>query len=1150
MNPNREALLLQLALSKPAAKRAAWLDAECECECDAALRQRLDALLADYDETPEPQTDSLARTDEPTIKLDRAAGPRDETVGQTLGRYKLLERVGEGGCGVVYVAEQTQPVRRRVALKVIKLGMDTREVIARFEAERQALAMMDHPNIARVLDAGTTELGRPYFVMELVRGIPITDYCDQANLDTKARLDLFIKVCQAIQHAHQKGIIHRDIKPSNILVTLHDGVPVPKVIDFGIAKATEGRLTDNTVYTQLHQFIGTPAYMSPEQAEMSGLDIDTRSDIYSLGVLLYELLAGSTPFDARDLMAQGLDVMRRTIREKEPPRPSTRFATLKGEELTTAARRRSADTSKLMHQLKGDLDWIVMKCLEKDRQRRYDTATGLAADLKRYLNNEPVVARPPSAAYKFQKAFRRNKLIFTAGTAVAAALLLGIIASTWQSVRATRAQAGESAQRQKAETNEQLAVAAQSREATLRHQAEQAELAARQRAYASDMNVAKQALAGSNLGRALDLLDRQRPQAGQRDLRGWEWRYLWKQTRSDALFTLCQERAEIFSLASSLHGNWLAMGSFHEGGLAVWDGRTRQELVRLVPEESLIRAAFSPTEALLAFAGSAASDRGALRTTLRVWNAATRQMMVELPLDNRCLGLAWAQDGKTLVTSTLEGQITRWQMPAGTRLASYPTEQFGFSAQSGFAAAPDLSTAVYALPQGRIRAIDLRDGRELWTAVAAKEFITALTFSPDGKTVASAAGYTESDIRLWDAGTGQPTGRLEGHGSWVGALVFWPDGRKLASCSADQTIRTWDLAGQRCIDVLRGHQLEVWRLALWSDHKTLVSGGKDGTVCFWNTAVPHREPPSAALQAEQVISSSFASDGQSIVTLNQQGQVAQWAGAGFQNRSPLLEVGEEAYSACFSEDGRFLAVNWPNGSLQVWDLPQRVLLYRLSHPAGKVTVQKFRAGGKRLITWSESDNLLHEWQLATGVETQSWPAPASFSSIGLSPGGQAGIAIGREGEITLRNLDEESGRTLELDILEGDVGSYSPDGKWFAIASSLGFARVWETVTWQEVATLRGFLKGAHSVGFSADGKRLAVGSGDHEAVKLWDTESWQEVFTLEGEGTGYMGTWLSPDGSTLTWGNQSGVVHVWQAPSWEEIHAAEAKEKAEAKSP
>ena len=437
MNTNREEALFALALEKPADKRGAFLDAI--CEGDAALRARLEALLAAHDAPDELSPAPAAKA---TIKLDLSEPP-DEAVGQTLGRYKLMERLGEGGCGVVYVAEQTQPVRRRVALKVIKLGMDTKAVVARFEAERQALAMMDHPNIAKVLDAGTTDLGRPYFVMELVRGIRITDYCDQNNLTTRERLDLFIKVCQAIQHAHQKGIIHRDIKPSNILVTLHDGVPVPKVIDFGIAKATVGQtLTDKTVYTQLQQFIGTPAYMSPEQAEMSGLDIDTRSDIYSLGVLLYELLAGSTPFDAKELMSLGIDQMRKTIREKEPMRPSTRFATMKGDDLTTTAKRRSADKSKLMYQLKGDLDWIVMKCLEKDRTRRYDTATGLAADLKRHLNNEPVTARPPSAAYKFQKAFRRNKLVFAAGTAIAAALILGMIGTSIGLARAEHQRRG------------------------------------------------------------------------------------------------------------------------------------------------------------------------------------------------------------------------------------------------------------------------------------------------------------------------------------------------------------------------------------------------------------------------------------------------------------------------------------------------------------------------------------------------------------------------------------------------------------------------------------------------------------------------------------------------------------------------------------
>jgi serine/threonine protein kinase len=389
----------------------------------------------------------------------------DEQIGTRIGHYKLLQRIGEGGCGVVYMAEQEEPVRRRVALKVIKLGMDTKNVVARFEAERQALALMDHPNIARVLDAGATEAGRPYFVMELVRGVRITEYCDQNNLDTRQRLGLFIQICQAIQHAHQKGVIHRDIKPSNILVTLHDGVPVPKVIDFGIAKAIEGRLTEQTLFTAYEQVIGTPAYMSPEQAEMSGLDVDTRSDIYSLGVLLYELLTGKTPFDGKELMKSGLDEMRRTLREKEPQRPSNILTTLHGTELKATAEHRHAEPPKLISLLKGDLDWIVMKALEKDRTRRYETANGLALDIQHYLNNEPVMARPPSRRYRFQKLVHRNKTIFAAGAVVAVILIMGLGVSTWLFFQEKEARYQQARLRAKAEQ-------AEKRENELRRQAE------------------------------------------------------------------------------------------------------------------------------------------------------------------------------------------------------------------------------------------------------------------------------------------------------------------------------------------------------------------------------------------------------------------------------------------------------------------------------------------------------------------------------------------------------------------------------------------------------------------------------------------------------------------------------------------------------
>ena len=462
-SPESDETLFADALALPADERVRFLDAA--CKDDAARRQRLDSLLkASESAKGFMESPPLAGQNEATAASLSSFG---ESAGQQIGRYKLLQKIGEGGCGVVYMAEQEEPVRRRVALKVIKLGMDTKAVVARFEAERQALALMDHPNIARVLDAGATETGRPYFVMELVRGLKITDYCDQHQFTTAQRLELFGQVCLAVQHAHQKGIIHRDLKPSNILVTLHDGVPVPKVIDFGIAKATQGRLTDRTLFTAFEQFIGTPAYMSPEQAELSSQDVDTRSDIYSLGVLLYELLTGKPPFDPQTFKQAGIDEIRRFIREVEPPKPSVRLNTLPDADSTTVARLRGTDAPRLAIQLKGDIDWIVMKALDKNRTRRYETAGALADDLLRHLHNEPVIARPPSAGYLLQKLIRRNRLAFTAATVVVASLVAGLGVATWSFIQEKAARTQEAQQRALAEAGEQKAriAAAKSKQA-------------------------------------------------------------------------------------------------------------------------------------------------------------------------------------------------------------------------------------------------------------------------------------------------------------------------------------------------------------------------------------------------------------------------------------------------------------------------------------------------------------------------------------------------------------------------------------------------------------------------------------------------------------------------------------------------------------
>jgi serine/threonine protein kinase/tetratricopeptide (TPR) repeat protein len=418
------------ALELPLAERSAFLDRA--CAGDAEQRARIEALLAGNAAAAE---DFLAQP-----AIIRPEFP-EEKIGDQIGPYILRRRLGEGGCGVVYLAEQTEPVRRHVALKIIKLGMDTREVIARFEAERQALAMMDHPGIARVFDAGATSTGRPFFVMEFVDGLPITRFCDEHRLTTEQRLDLFARVCLAVQHAHQKGIIHRDVKPSNILVAMHDDTPMPKVIDFGIAKATQGRLAQHTLITQLDQMIGTPAYMSPEQVEARDLDIDTRSDVYSLGVLLYELLSGRPPYDPQSLLQAGVAEIRRIIREVDPPRPSTRLATLTDADRATIAQARSAAPVQLSSVLRGDLDWIVMRCLEKDRARRYGTAFELAEDIRRHLRRETVTARPPDPVYRTRKFISRHRVATASAAAIAASLIAGTVVSTVQAQRARRAEA-------------------------------------------------------------------------------------------------------------------------------------------------------------------------------------------------------------------------------------------------------------------------------------------------------------------------------------------------------------------------------------------------------------------------------------------------------------------------------------------------------------------------------------------------------------------------------------------------------------------------------------------------------------------------------------------------------------------------------------
>jgi serine/threonine protein kinase len=536
MNKTRNrvrSIFLHAVENIPPEQWEAYLDEVCADDPD--LRSRVNALLE-----ADQRADSLLDGPEPTdpaepLAFGALAVAPVEGPGSVIGPYKLLEVLGEGGMGVVYMAEQTKPVRRKVALKIIKPGMDTRQVIARFEAERQALALMDHPAIAKVLDAGATEQGRPYFVMELVKGVPITTYCDTVYLTPRERLELFIPVCQAIQHAHQKGIIHRDIKPSNVLIAMVDGKPVPKVIDFGVAKAIDQRLTERTLFTQHGAIVGTFEYMSPEQAELSGLDIDTRSDIYALGVLLYELLAGSTPLEKEKVREAAYSEILRLIQEEEPPKPSTRLSD-SGDRLPSLAAQRRTEPSRLAKQVRGELDWIVMKCLEKDRRRRYETTNALVADLQRYLDHEPVEAGPPSTSYRLRKFARRNRAMLATAVVLATALVAGTAVSTWQAIRATNAE-------------KRTAVA-------LEEARKQSRLAERH-LHAALLRQVREAIDLRHLDQAQEILDTTRTGLDGTDLRDFVWYYLRRLARRE-LVLLPGSELRLFEASLSRDGRTLA----------------------------------------------------------------------------------------------------------------------------------------------------------------------------------------------------------------------------------------------------------------------------------------------------------------------------------------------------------------------------------------------------------------------------------------------------------------------------------------------------------------------------------------------------------------------------------------------------------------
>jgi eukaryotic-like serine/threonine-protein kinase len=1051
-------------------ERKAYLDEA--CSSDTALRQKVEALLKAYaksDNVPDTPIVSSDLTLEDMVSI--------EVPGAVIDRYKLLEKIGEGGFGVVWAAEQKRPVKRRVALKIIKLGMDTKQVVARFEAERQALALMDHPNIAKVLDAGATETGRPYFVMELVRGIPVIEYCDQEKCSIRERLDIFTKICNAIQHAHQKGIIHRDIKPSNILITLHDGVPVPRVIDFGIAKATQQELTEKTIYTQHNQFIGTPAYMSPEQAEMSGLDIDTRSDIYSLGVLLYELLTGTTPFTEEELRKAGYAEMTRIIREQEPPRPSTRLTQL----LTKSASHRKLATRH--SPLATDLDWIVMKCLEKDRTRRYETANGLALDIVRHMSNEPVIARPPTVVYQLQKAWRRNKVVYTAAAGVVIALLLGTGISMWQAWVATGA-------RRDAE-------AASKREYTLRTKAEEGERRQRLMAYASDMKVAQVALEEDNFNMTVQLLSRYVPKPGEEDLRGIEWRYLWQASKGDEIHTFPHETM-VSSISLSADGTRLASAAL-DGKIRLFGVNSHRQL-RVYEggskHETVISVALSPNGNLLA-----ADQQG----TLRVWNADSGAPIFEHKHVRAPVG--FSPDSRSLAGTTETG-LRIWNTTDWTSRSLGEPLVTGYMPSLAFT--PDSSRVVFSPRQkpgpSKLIVYSLT-GNEAVEELAGLEMPCAI--STDGSVVA--AGGWGGEVCVWDLESLSVIKQFVAHNGMVRGVALAADGKTLATGGDDQVIRLWDTKTFKNTRSLKGHLSEIWNLKFSSDGRFLASASKDHSVKLWDwNAQPDTESEYSV--PKDLRCRGFSESGDVLRFYDPK----EWE-PGFEATSTrtdhLLDLSTGQWTHVIRSDSEALAQT----TSMTW-LPSQDK-YLFGKEDGTVVLSDGTTTQSIRVTDHPVEPLLLSPKghyLLLNVLPKNAKPYAMLWNIGTKE------VIGQ--------YPKMSGYPIKKP-------AFSPDERFLAYLGDDFAVKLWQISEKREWATLQGHTWTLEGVEFSPDSRLLASFAWDSDC-RLWDVEKGTEAspHLLQGSPTQVNQVIFSPDGRTVATSSDQPLSKLWSVATGQEL--------------
>jgi WD40 repeat protein/serine/threonine protein kinase/tetratricopeptide (TPR) repeat protein len=1093
MSLNEEAVFAEALEIPDPQERAAYLDRA--CAGNLGLRHNVESLLAAYAagqflEAPAPP---------PAATVDEV--PLRERPGTVIGPYKLLQLIGEGGMGAVFMAEQTQPVRRKVALKIIKPGMDSRQVLARFEAERQVLALMDHPHIAKVFDGGATPDGRPYFVMELVKGRPLTQYCDEHRLTPRQRLELFVSVCQAVQHAHQKGVIHRDLKPSNVLVAPYDGRPVVKVIDFGVAKAAGQRLTERTLFTEFGAVVGTLEYMSPEQAELNNQDIDTRSDIYSLGVLLYELLTGTTPLDRARLRQAAFTEMLRIIREEEPPRPSTRLSASK-EALPSISARRQTEPAKLTKLVRGELDWIVMKALEKDRGRRYETANGLALDLERYLNDEPVLACPPSAGYRLRKVLRRNKRLIVTGAALVLVLLVGSVLSLWQAVRATRSEANAVAGRDAAERARKDAQTAD---------AENRRIVARQ--YVA--NGARLLEQGNRTDALVWFVEALRKDAADAD------RVAMHRRRIAAVAQLCPRPEQLW-----FHPAPVSQALFSPDGRRVltvsgtearlWDLATSQAVL-LTHTAPILHVEFFGPGRLLTYSGVAASSQkvdetGAILPAVageaRVWDAATGQALAP-PLKHDLMHADLGQPLDKPPTLSPDGQ---WLLTI-TGMRFQTVEPRGWRG-------------------GEARVWETATGKPVMGPLKLEGGVQEASFSPDGGGVYTA---NQRQARLWDAATGQPITAEVSHGDpklWqIRAHSFSADGKQLFMTFDNRPLLTFDFghAGEEKEAVTRGWDArtgkplgDARKLAIelfvgtfdtihMNAQRVLVMPGKsDGRLFDALTG----QPVGAPLKLDKGLYHSdlagvpgrrggFTPDGKRLfigyrranfIADSSRGEARLWDAPTGQPLTPPLMLESPVQQYAFSGDGRRLLLVEGAKTARVWDAATgRPLTPPIRHEGQEIKAVLGPDGGRVLTA---AGNEARVWDAVSGrpltpLLNHNGPVQAAC----FNPEGSHILTASKDGTARLWPVTAGEPPTRRLDH-DSPVATaqFSPDGR--AVLSTteqlypIGLpptARLWDALTDQPRSPALRYVPRVYNPlpQFSSDGRWLAIVNG--KEVRLWD---------------------------------------------------------------